>query len=193
MSELSIPQASPRARRNGWWGMALFIATELTLFCLVFATYFYIRFQHAQWPPPGFPRPEIVTPLVLALVLAAMSLPLALASRAAAAGRVRAAWWLLAIPLVVQLGYFAMQVKLFDDDLQKFSPSEEAYGSVYYLMLGVHHFHVVVGILLVAFLLARLLKGLNRYRATGVQSAVLYWHFVNVMALAVVAVELSAA
>jgi cytochrome c oxidase subunit III len=193
MSELSVPQALPRARRNGWWAMLLFVVTELTLFCLVFSTYFYIRFQHAQWPPPGFPRPEVATPLILALVLAAMSFPLALASRSAAAGRVRAAWWLLAIPLVVQLGYFAMQVKLFDDDLQKFGPSQEAYGSVYYLMLGVHHFHVVVGILLEAFLLARLLKGLNRYRATGVQSTVLYWYFVNTMALAVVAVELSAA
>jgi heme/copper-type cytochrome/quinol oxidase subunit 3 len=173
--------------------MLLFVVTELTLFCLVFSTYFYIRFQHAQWPPPGFPKPEIATPLILALVLASMSFPLALAARSAGAGRVRAAWWLLAIPLVVQIGYFAMQVKLFDDDLQKFGPGQEAYGSVYYLLLAVHHFHVLVGILLSAFLLARLLKGLNRYRATGVQSTVFYWYFVNLIGLVVVAVELSAA
>jgi heme/copper-type cytochrome/quinol oxidase subunit 3 len=191
MSDLAVPQRI--ARPNGWWGMLLFVATEATLFGLIFASYFYIRFQHASWPPPGFPRPEIAAPLILALVLASLSIPLHFASRAAGAGRVRAAWWLLALPFVVQLGYLAMQIRLFDDDLQKFGPSQEAYGSVYYLMLGAHHFHVVVGILLEAFLLFRLLRGLTTYRQTGVQSTVFYWHFVNALALAVVAVELSAA
>jgi heme/copper-type cytochrome/quinol oxidase subunit 3 len=172
--------------------MALFIATELTLFGLIFASYFYIRFQHAAWPPPGIPRPEVTVPLILALVLAALSIPLQLAWRAARAGRVRTVRWLLALTLVVQIGYLAMQIRLFDDDLQKFGPGQEAYGSVYYLMLGAHHFHVIVGIALSGFLFFRLLKGLTRYRLTGLQSTVLYWHFVNVMALAVVAVELSA-
>jgi len=173
--------------------MALFVATEATLFGLIFGSYFYIRFQHAQWPPPGFPKPETVVPLVLALVLAATSLPLALSWRAARAGRVRRACWLLAIPVVVQLGYFAMQMRLFEDDLQKFGPSQEAYGSIYYLMLGAHHFHVLLGILLEAFLLARLLQGLTRYRLNGLESTVLYWYVVNALGLLVVAVELSAA
>lgn len=191
MSEAAVPQRI--ARPNGWWGMVLFVATELTLFGMIFGSYFYIRFQHAAWPPPGIPRPEIATPLILALILAALSLPLHLSSRAARAGRVRTAWWLLAIPLVVQLGYFAMQIRLFDDDLQKFGPSQEAYGSVYYLMLGAHHFHVLVGILLSAFLLFRLFKGVTRYRLNGLQSTVFYWYFVNALGLVVVAVELTAA
>jgi heme/copper-type cytochrome/quinol oxidase subunit 3 len=191
MSEVSLPQRI--ARPNGWWGMLLFVATEATLFGLIFGSYFYIRFQHAQWPPPGFPKPEAGVPLVLALVLAATSLPLALSSRAARAGRVRRAWWLLALPVVVQIGYFAMQMRLFEDDLQKFGPSQEAYGSIYYLMLGTHHFHVLLGILLEAFLLARLLQGLTRYRLNGLESTVLYWHVVNALGLLVVAVGLSAA
>ena len=191
MSELSVRR--PIARPNGWWGMALFVATEATLFGLIFGSYFYIRFQHAQWPPSGFPKPETIVPLVLALVLAATSLPLALSWRAARAGRVRRARWLLAIPVAVQLGYFAMQMRLFEDDLQKFGPSQEAYGSIYYLMLGAHHFHVLLGILLEAFLLARLLQGLTRYRLNGLESTVLYWYVVNALGLLVVAVELSAA
>ena len=67
MSEAAVPQRI--ARPNGWWGMVLFVATELTLFGMIFGSYFYIRFQHAAWPPPGIPRPEIATPLILALVL----------------------------------------------------------------------------------------------------------------------------
>ena len=60
-------------------------------------------------------------------------------------------------------------------------------------MLGAHHFHVLVGILLSAFLLFRLLKGVTRYRLNGLQSTVFYWYFVNALGLVVVAVELSAA
>jgi cytochrome c oxidase subunit III len=191
LSELAAPRRL--ARPNGWWGMLLFVVTEATLFGLIFGSYFYIRFQHAAWPPPEVPRPEIATPLILALVLAATTVPLALSSRAAGAGRVRSAWWLLAIPFGVQIGYLAVQIRLFEDDLQKFGPSGSAYGSIYYLMLGAHHFHVVIGIVLEAFLLFRLLKGLTRYRLTGLQSTVLYWYFVSALGLAVVAVELTAA
>ena len=182
-----------RSQPNGWWGMLIFIATEATLFGVLFGAYFYIRFQHAAWPPPGIPRPEIATPLILALVLASMSIPLQLSVRAARAGRVARAWWLVAIPVVVQLGYFAMQVRLMEDDLQRFGPHENGYASVYYLLSGAHHAHVVIGILLEVFLLYRLLKGLTNYRLVGLQSTVLYWHFVNILALCVVAVELTAA
>jgi heme/copper-type cytochrome/quinol oxidase subunit 3 len=191
MSEATVPQRI--ARPNGWWGMLIFVVTEATLFGLIFGSWFYIRFQHAQWPPPGFPKQETAAPLILALVLAAMSFPLALSVRAARAGRLARARGLLALPLVVQIGYFAMQVRLFDDDLQKFGPSQEAYASVHYLMLGAHHFHVLLGIVLSGFLSFRLLKGLTRYRLNGLESTVLYWHFVNVLGLLVVAVELTAA
>jgi heme/copper-type cytochrome/quinol oxidase subunit 3 len=191
MSEAAVPQRI--ARPNGWWGVAIFVATEATLFGIIFGTYFYIRFQHDVWPPPGIPKPDVAVPLILTAVLVATSIPIQLALRAARAGRVKAARWLLAVPMVVQLGYFAMQIRLFDDDLAKFGPHESAYGSVYYLLLGAHHTHVVIGILLEVFLFARLLKGITAYRLVGLQSTAFYWHFVNVLAVAVVAVELSAA
>jgi heme/copper-type cytochrome/quinol oxidase subunit 3 len=41
-------------------------------------------------------------------------------------------------------------------------------------------------------LLARLARGLTRYRVVAVQATSFYWHFVNVLALLVVAVQLSA-
>ncbi|MEA2460241.1 MAG: hypothetical protein QOH90_418, partial [Actinomycetota bacterium] len=33
------------SRAAGWWGMVFFIATEATLFALLFASYFYLRFK----------------------------------------------------------------------------------------------------------------------------------------------------
>ena len=32
-----------RSRPAGWWGMAVFVATEATLFGTIFGTYFYRR------------------------------------------------------------------------------------------------------------------------------------------------------
>jgi heme/copper-type cytochrome/quinol oxidase subunit 3 len=181
------------ARANGWWGMAVFVASEATLFGTIFGTYFYLRFRNAQWPPDGIPDPEVVVPVILTAVLVATSLPVQLAFSRARAGRVSAARWLLALALVVQAGYFAMQMNLFLDDLGKFGPGESAYGSIYFTMLGAHHAHVVLGMLLELFLFLRLLRGLTNYRLIGLQTTAFYWHFVNVLGLCVLGAQLYAA
>jgi heme/copper-type cytochrome/quinol oxidase subunit 3 len=172
--------------------MALFVATEATLFGTIFGTYFYLRFQDPAWPPHGVPEPEVAVPLVLALVLAATSVPVQGALRAARAGRVARARWLLVVAIVVQAGFFAMQTSQIENDLAKFTPQGSAYGSISFTMLGAHQAHVVVGLLLELWLLAKLARGLNRYRLVALQSTAFYWHFVNVLALLVVGVQLSA-
>ena len=111
-------------------------------------------------------------------------------ARRGLAGR---AWAALLVALVVQSGYLAMQIHLYLQDLDKFSPQGSAYGSIYFTLLGAHHGHVAVALLLEAWLLLRLASGLTRYRLVGLQAVAFYIHFVNVLAVAVVAVQLSAA
>ena len=48
----SASYAQRVARPNGWWGMAVFVATEATLFGTLIGTYFFLRFDTAEWPPP---------------------------------------------------------------------------------------------------------------------------------------------
>ena len=180
-----------RSLPNGVWGAILLIATEATLFGTLFATYFYLRFKTPQWPPAGIQAPSVTLPLVLTGILVCTSGPLVLASRAARAGRVRATWLLLFGALAVQAAYLRVQIHLFGNDLDKFTPDHSAYASIYFTLLGTHHFHVVVGILLEAWLLARLLRGLTDYRVVGVRAVSWYWHFVNLMALFVVGTQLS--
>ena len=182
-----------RARPNGWWGMAVFVATEATLFGTLVGTYFYLRFKSAEWPPFGIAPPAVAVPLILTGVLVATSLPIQLALRSARSERVVAARWLLLLALVVQAGYLAMQIQLFTDDLAKFTAQGSAYGSIYFTLLGAHHCHVFAGMLLEAFLLLRLLGGITNYRLVGLQSTAFYVHFVNTLALVVVATQLSAA
>src|SRR5207248_2129754 len=45
----------PRRRGPGvaFWGMAMLIASEATLFGTFIGTYYYLRFTDIHWPPPG--------------------------------------------------------------------------------------------------------------------------------------------
>ena len=180
-----------RSLPTGWWGTTLLIATEAALFGTLIASYFYLSSTAPAWPPPGIDKPQVVLPLALTGVLVATSVPMLLAFRSARAGRTRAAWLWILVAAVVQCGYLAWQSVLFAEDLNKFSPQEHAYGSIYFTLLAVHHAHVLVGILLNAFLLSRLLFGLTNYRVVGVRSIALYWYFVNAMAVLVVLTQVS--
>lgn len=194
----SAPAAAYVARRrqaqpNGWWGVALLVATETTLFGSLLASYFYLRFKTEVWPPAGIEPPDIVLPLCLTGALVATSLPLFFSVRAARAGNVAVTRWLILLAFLIQAGYIAVQVILFKQDLSEFSPRDTAYGSIYFTMLGAHHAHAVVGVLLELGLIVLLLRGLTGYRLIGVQAVALYWWFVAAMAVLVVLTQISPA
>lgn len=183
--------AARRSRPSGWWGVALLVASEATLFGTLITSYFYLRFTNANWPPPGVKAPSVALPLAITGALLATSIPMALAARRARdwqVAKVRA-WVVLA--LLVQAGYLAVQIVLFRHDLNDFSPTQTAYGSIYFTLLAVHHAHVAIGLALDLGLLALLTRGLTRYRVTGVQGIALYWHFVNVLGVCVTLTQLS--
>ncbi len=184
--------AQRRSQPNGWWGMVLFLCAEVTLFGTLLATYFYLDFNSPSWPPAGIKAPSVVLPLIATAGLVATSIPMLLAVRAGKAGNSRAASALVGLAFVVQCCYLAAQVLLFKHDLNQFSPQDSAYGSIYFTMLGAHHAHVVLGLLLDVWVLSRIAFGrLNNYRLIGLRSVALYWHVVNVLAVLVVLTQLS--
>jgi len=179
-----------RAQASGWWGMILLIATEATLFGSLIATYFYLRFESAAWPQGGIEKPSVALPVVLTAVLVASCLPVFGAVRAAKEGRTRRAWWLLALATAVQGAYLGLQLSLFAGDLDSFSPQRNAYASIYFALLGLHHAHVAVGLALDAWLLAVLLGGLTGYRLIALRATALYWYFLSAVAVLVVLTQL---
>jgi cytochrome c oxidase subunit 3/cytochrome c oxidase subunit I+III len=187
----SVPYTPRVAKPNGWWGMVLFVATEATLFGTLIGSYYDLRFRTQPWPPAGVPDPKLVLPLILLGVLVATSIPVQLASVWGRARRVRSAQLALLLALAMQTVYLVFQIHLYVDDLDHFTPQGSAYGSIYFTLLGVHHAHVFVGILLEAWLVLRLFGGMTRYRAVGLQATAFYWHAVNVLAVAVTLVQLS--
>lgn len=191
MSALAAPPQT--SRPVAWWGMVMVVASESTLFGALIGTYFFLRFSSVQWPPDGLARPGITVPIVLSLTLAAAVGPMRLASRAANAGRVALARAFVLLALVVQSGYFAYEVHDFQRSLHVFTPQTDAYGSIYYVLLGADHAHVAVGLLLDVWLLGKLAGGLTGYRIRALRVVALYWTAVAVLTLCVTGTLLSAA
>jgi cytochrome c oxidase subunit 3 len=173
MSDLAIPRQ--RGRPVAWWGMLMLVASESTLFGVLLGTYFYLRFNSSSWPPDGIPPPGVAVPLILASVLAGSALLMRLGTRAA-----------IVLALVVQAGYFAYAVHDFQDKLHTFTPQTDAYGSIYYVLLGADHAHVAVGLLLDLWLLIN-------FRPIAMRLIAFYWYAVAALTLCVTGALLSAA
>jgi heme/copper-type cytochrome/quinol oxidase subunit 3 len=178
------------ARPNGWYGMLMLIATEATIFGALIATYVYLRFNTVAWPPRGVAVPAATAPVILALVLLLTAAPLFAAVHMAAAGRRGPAIAMLAGAVSVQAVYLAIQAHLYADGLATLHPDANAYASIYYTLLAVHHAHVAVGLLLELWIMARLAVGWTPYRQTALSVIALYWYFVVVAGLAVTATTL---
>jgi heme/copper-type cytochrome/quinol oxidase subunit 3 len=181
-----------RAQPSGWWGMALFLCAEVTLFGSLIATYFYLDFNSRHWPPPGIERPSVILPFVATGALLATTIPMWLAARAARAGRRGQVLWLMSFAVVIQACYLALQIILMEHDSRHFSPRGSAYGSIYYTMLGAHHAHVLLGILIdLAVIWYVSIRGLTNYWLIGVRAAALYWYVVAGIAVFVVFTQTS--
>jgi heme/copper-type cytochrome/quinol oxidase subunit 3 len=180
------------AQPSGWWGMALFLCAEATLFGTLISSYFYLNFDAHRWPPAGIKAPDVVLPLVGTGVLVSLSIPAWLAARAARAGRRPETISLIAFITTVQLCYLALQILLFRHDLHDFSPQGTAYGSIYFTLLAADHAHVLFGILInLTVLWFVVYRGLTNYWLIGVRGLALYWHVVNVITVLVVLTQLS--
>jgi heme/copper-type cytochrome/quinol oxidase subunit 3 len=176
----------------GWWGMALFLCSEVTIFGTMIGTYFYLEFNSHRWPPRGIAPEKVTDPSIATAVLVATVVPMWFAARAARRGNRRIVISSVICALIVQAAYFGVQVALMAHDLSHFSPKGTAYGSIYYTLLGTHHAHVLLGCLLdLAVLWFVASKGLTNYWLTATRTLALYWYAVSGLAVLVLLTQLS--
>ena len=189
---MSQAVARPASLPLAWWGMLMLVASEGTLFGCLFGTYFFLRSESTQWPPQGVPAPALTLPIALTAALAVSALPLGFASRRARAGGVWSTPLLVVAALAIQGGYFGVALHDFDRQLDSFTPQTDAYGSIYYVLLGADHAHVAAGLLLDVWLLLKLTCGLTAFRMRAVRAVALYWYAVALLTVLVTATLLSA-
>jgi heme/copper-type cytochrome/quinol oxidase subunit 3 len=177
-----LPVRYEGSRAFGWWGMVWLIGTEATLFGLLLASYFYLRFRDGStWPPDGIESPALALPLVMTAVLWSSSIPVHLADkgiRAGDQGRLKAG---LAAGFVLGAAFLVLTVAVeWPATLDEFGPTTNAYGSLFFTITGFHASHVLVGLLISLWTQVRAWRGaFDESRNLTVQNFAMYWHFVD--------------
>ncbi len=87
------------------------------------------------------------------------------------------------IILTIILGTaFLVGVVGFEWGSAHFGPADGAEGAVFYMMTGMHAFHVLTGIIFLLFVLRNGLKGkYTQEKHYAVEASANYWHFVDVV------------
>jgi cytochrome c oxidase subunit 3 len=66
--------------------------------------------------------------------------------------------------------------------LAPFGPSDGAEGAIFYMMTGMHAFHVLTGVIILGIILRNGMRGkYSAERHWGVEAAANYWHFVDLV------------
>ena len=164
-------------------GILLFIVSEVMLFGSFFAAYFFIRVvaNTGSWPPEGIQLPVGVA-AVNTFILVSSSFTVHWALESIRRGNRRGmiaglgATWLL--------GFTFLFIQ-FNEYLHiGFSARDNAFGSIFYGLTGLHGAHVTVGLILLAMANIRAWRGHftpEPKAHLGVEVPGIYWHFVDVM------------
>jgi len=161
-------------------GMVVFVASEAMFFATFFGAYFTIYSVNPVWPPAGFPRlePELAT--VLTVLLVASSVTLQIGVRAIRRDRTRAMLVWLGLTILLGAGFLVLQ--LYDYSLLGFGVRDGIFGSLFYVMTGLHMAHVFGGLVFLVLILVQGLGGqLTHAHHDSMEAGSIYWHFVDVV------------
>jgi len=161
-------------------GMVVFVASEAMFFATFFGAYFTIYSVNPVWPPAGFPRlePELAT--VLTVLLVASSVTLQVGVRAIRRDRTRAMLVWLGLTILLGAGFLGLQ--FYDYSLLGFGVRDGIFGSLFYVMTGLHMAHVFGGVVFLVLVLVQGLGGqLTHAHHDSIEAGSIYWHFVDVV------------
>jgi len=180
------------AARLGMW---LFLATELLLFGGLFTAYSVYRFLFSETFAEASRHLNLTLGTVNTVVLITSSLTAALGHHFAHQKKGRAAAFVLALTLLMAVGFLVIKGFEWHEDFQEgllpgryFSNTElkgaggPMFFAMYFILTGLHGLHVIIGMGVLAVLMVLCLRG--RYDHgyyTPVELGVMYWHLVDLI------------
>jgi len=166
---------------RGRVGMFSLIAAESAIFTIFVVAYIFYIGKSLSGP---LPKDVLETPIFITICLLSSSLTIHLAVRALRNAKVGAfgLWWFATLTLgaIFLIGTGReWQRMIYEKGL---TISTNLFGTTYYSLVGLHAFHVTVG--LIAIALAMILTLLGKVKPEHSERAdvfSLYWHFVDVV------------
>jgi cytochrome c oxidase subunit III len=166
-------------------GMYCLIAAETAIFTIFVVAYIFYIGKSATGPQP---RDVLHLPILLTICLLSSSLTIHFAVRSLKGGSVVSfgLWWLVTIALgsIFLLGTLReWRHLIYDEGL---TIQTNLFGTTYYSLVGLHAFHVTVGLLMLAIVMVFALRGdVGKQHAERTEVLSMYWHFVDVVWVAV--------
>lgn len=164
---------------RGRVGMYCLIAAESAIFTIFVVAYIFYLGKSLTGPKPA---DVLHPPVFFTICLLSSSLTAYLAERKLGEGKIGAfkLWWLATAVLGATFLFGTAREwrrLIFDEGL---TIRTNLFGTTYYSLVGLHAFHVTVGLiaLTIVFLLA-LIGGVRREHSGRVAVLALYWHFVD--------------
>jgi cytochrome c oxidase subunit 3/cytochrome o ubiquinol oxidase subunit 3 len=164
---------------RGRVGMWCLIVAESTIFTIFVVAYLYYAGKSINGPTP---REVLEVPILISIALFSSSFTIVMAERAIERGNTKpfAGWWFATIFLGVffVLGTAHEWYKLIYEDGLTISSS--LFGTTFYSLVGLHLFHVLVGLVGLSLVMVFAVLGLVRQEhAERIGVFALYWHFVD--------------
>jgi heme/copper-type cytochrome/quinol oxidase subunit 3 len=176
---LDVSRLAPGAfghRSLVWWGTAGIIVVESMAFAMTIAAYFYLRTRVPYWPP-NVPPPDHLWGAVNTIILLVSMIPNELARRAG--DRVDLAKVRLWMVVAIAFGLAFNIVRIFEFASLNVRWDTNAYGSVVWLLLGLHTTHIVTDFLDTSVLATLMFVGpVEEKRFVDVSENAGYWYFV---------------
>ncbi|WP_276274660.1 cbb3-type cytochrome c oxidase subunit I [Haladaptatus sp. QDMS2] len=162
-------------------GVWIFLASDVVLFGAFIGSYVFIRvaFGWVEWEPvPHDPIPGLVNTYLLLTSSFSIVLALVAAHKKSRRGLLAAltATFLLGIGFLINKGI--EWVELFHEGLWL---STNVRTSTFFLTTGLHAAHVIVGLVIILYLLARTWRGAYMGEGRSIEYFGLYWHFVDIV------------
>ena len=190
MTSIPMPQPAPSwsLPRRGPVAILLFILAESSLFGVFVAAYLYYIGRSLTGPTP---REVLEFPVLMTVCLLSSSVTVHLAGRALAKGANARflGYWLATI--LLGAAFLAGTAREWHEliTVHHLTIRTNLFGSTYYALVGLHASHVIVGLLLLLIVAVFGLAGRVRpEHAERTDVISIYWHFVDVVWIVVVAV-----
>jgi cytochrome c oxidase subunit 3 len=170
---------TPHLPERGRVGMFVLIAAEAAIFTIFVVAYIFYIGKSLTGPTP---QDVLAAPIFYSICLLSSSVTIHLAVNALRSGNagIFSRWWFATIALGVIFLYGTATEwhrLIYGEGL---TVSTNLFGTTYFSLIGLHGFHVVVGILCLTLVLGLALTGrVKQEHAYRVDVLSLYWHFVD--------------
>ena len=182
VAEQKLEWDRPARGRVGMFGL---IAAEAAIFTIFVVAYLFYIGKSLAGP---MPKDVLSVPIFYSICLLSSSLTIHLAAKSLRRGSVRCfgILWLATIALGATFMYGTATEWYRLIYHNGFTISTNLFGTTYYSLVGLHGFHVVVGLVSLSIVMALTLLGsVKSEHAERVDVLSLYWHFVDVVWLVV--------